>query len=655
MERIKSILIANRGEIAARIIRTAKRMGIRSVAVFSDADQYAPYLREADCAVYIGGSEPSASYLDGDKIIKTALAHGANAIHPGYGFLAENAAFAEDVAKAGLIFIGPNPKAISLMGSKSAAKSLMQKHNVPTVPGYQGEDQRVETLRSEAEKIGYPVLLKAVAGGGGKGMRIVRKSEDMSKSIDAAKREAKSSFGDDHMILERYFDSARHIEFQIFGDKHSNVRHVLERECSIQRRYQKVIEESPSPVLEEEIRAKMGEAAVNAAKALNYDNAGTVEFIYVGNGEFYFLEVNTRLQVEHPVTEMITGLDLVQMQIESAEGRKITISQKDITANGYAIECRLYAEDPANQFLPATGRLHQWSVPEMPGIRVDTGVESGSEISIYYDPMIAKIIAHGKDRSEAIRKLGYCLSNTLCSGLITNQSFLMALCNNEDFVKGNYDTSFIDQNPELCKQTESPLLPILCIAVAMKERIERAESSRALPHLPLGWRNNFYRGQKRVYNIADREYELIYKEVNGLFEIEIDNLQYIVKNIVNLDKTISMQINGVQHRLSISNQGDRYFVHHPETASISVEAMSRFPDKDKEAIKGGYMAPMPAQVIKVMVEPGNEVKSGDGLIVLSSMKMENTIYADEDGFVEDVFVNEGENIEAGVLLIKFKE
>jgi acetyl/propionyl-CoA carboxylase alpha subunit len=654
MGTINSILIANRGEIAARIISTCRNMGIRSIAVFSDADRYAPYLKDADLAVHIGSSEPNMSYLDGAKIINVAKKHGADAIHPGYGFLAENTGFASDVAKAGMSFIGPNPKAIEMMGSKSKAKSLMQNHKVPIVPGYQGDDQSLKTIEKEAKAMGYPVLLKAVAGGGGKGMRIVEKASELKSQLEGAKREALSAFGNDDLIVERYFSSARHVEFQIFGDQHGNALHILERECSIQRRYQKVIEESPSPVLDDKTRKAMGEAAVNAAKALKYDNAGTVEFIYVGKGEFYFLEVNTRLQVEHPVTETITGLDLVKLQIESAEGKPLSIEQKDISACGYAIECRLYAEDPSNDFLPATGKVLQWSLPEIEGLRVDTGVESGSEISIFYDPMIAKIITGGADRKEAIRKMRYALENTVCTGLVTNQGFLIRLMQNEDFINGNYDTGFLTQHPEL-SQTDTENIHEVLIGVAINEWHQRQEKRHSLKHLPSGWRNNFYEPQKRKYKIEDQEYELSYRECKGDFKIEIAKETYQVSLINVQGKELYLEINGCQQKISLTATEEKCYVHHPACGSFVVELVPRFPAIEKEEVKGGYVTPMPAQVIKLMVSPGDKVKDGDGLVILSSMKMENTIYADQDGEVEEVYISESENIEAGVLLLKLKQ
>ena len=412
---ISSILIANRGEIASRIIRTCKKMGIRSIAVYSEADRNAPYVKEADSAILIGDSNPAHSYLDQDKIIGAAKQVDADAIHPGYGFLSENARFARRCEEENIIFIGPNSEAIEKMGSKAKAKSLMAKHQVPVIPGYEGEDQRIEILKKEAIKIGFPALLKASAGGGGKGMRIVNSENNIDEAILSAQREALSSFGDQRIIVEKYIASGRHIEFQIFGDKHGNIIHILERECTIQRRYQKIIEESPSPALNDALRAKMGEAAIAVARALKYDNAGTVEFLLnEKTGDYFFLEVNTRLQVEHPVTEERTGLDLVMMQINSAQGLPLSISQDDIKGNGYAIECRLYAEDVSNDFLPVTGKILKFEIPEIDGLRMETAIETGSEISMYYDPMIAKIIIWDSNRQAAFRKMEYALQHLVC-------------------------------------------------------------------------------------------------------------------------------------------------------------------------------------------------------------------------------------------------
>ncbi len=655
MKIIQSILIANRGEIASRIIRTCKKMGIRSVAVFSDADQQAPYVSEADIAVHIGESAPAASYLDMDKIIKVAKDNKADAIHPGFGFLAENAEFARKVIKADVVWIGPHPKAIDAMGSKSEAKLLMKKHDVPVIPGYEGKDQSEGTLLEEAQKIGFPLLLKAVAGGGGKGMKIVHETAELKDAIASAKREAASAFGNDELIIEKYFSSSRHIEFQILGDKHKHAIHILERECSIQRRYQKIVEESPSPVLTNEMRNEMGIAAVNAAKALDYDNAGTVEFILTDENKFYFLEVNTRLQVEHPVTEEITGLDLVELQIQMAEGQKLSLKQEDIKANGYAIECRLYAEDPQNDFLPATGKILDWYTVDMPGVRYETGIKSGNEISIYYDPMIAKIIAHGKDRFEAIRKMRHVLSGLRCLGLTTNQQFLKDLMQHDLFIKGEYDTHFIKKHPDLITSNnhQNGILHA-CIATWLSRWVKREAKRNILKALASGWRSNFYKNQVEIYSCQDEDIELGYRFMGNHFQLQIGEKEHVVKLIESLGNEIAYELDGVRYLAFVCNEGNQFFIHNAECGSKSIKLKDRFPEQEVEAVKGGYNAPMPAKVVKILVSPGQKVKSGEGLLIISSMKMENTIEADEDGQVEEVFVNEGDNIEAGMLMLKIE-
>ena len=712
-------------------------MGIRSVAIYSDADRGTPYAREADQAVHIGGNELASSYLDQDKIIAIAQKVGADAIHPGFGFLSENAGFAQKVQDAGLIFIGPRPEAIDAMGSKSKAKDIMRKHEVPVIPGYQGEDQSVERLSAEALKIGFPVLLKAAAGGGGKGMRIVEAEKELKASIEGAKREGLSSFGNtstgsaqrDELIIEKYFPTSRHIEFQIFGDQHGNAIHILERECSIQRRYQKIIEESPSPALTDDLRNEMGEAAVRAAKSLSYDNAGTVEFILSDKNEFFFLEVNTRLQVEHPVTEEITGLDLVQMQIEVAEGHPLSVTQEDVKGNGYAIECRLYAEDAANDFMPATGKILKWQVPEIDGLRIETGVESGSVISTHYDPMIAKLITHGKDRAEAQRKMSAALSNLNCLGLTTNQDFLKAILANADFQAGKYDTHFLKNQFNYKKEQSAEAVELAALAASAYDKAERDGKRILLQNLPSGWRNNFYQPQQETFfNGGD---EVLVQYHSGTFstspnpslpggeqhseqaaspspskggELHSDpafekrassppeksqsrsfGREYSASGggrgsifyttvIASEERTkqspseyyrvhvqeisgdeILLELNGIQERFTVVRSGNDYFIQHAQNVTVNLTRKERFPLKEAEKVKGGYISPMPGKVIKVLVEPGQEVKSGDGLLVLLSMKMENTICADEDGTVEEIYVNVEEDLEAGKLLLKMKE
>jgi acetyl/propionyl-CoA carboxylase alpha subunit len=565
------------------------------------------------------------------------------------------------VQDAGLVFIGPRPEAIAAMGSKSKAKDIMRKHEVPVIPGYQGEDQSVERLSAEALKIGFPVLLKAAAGGGGKGMRIVQAEKELKAAIEGAKREGLSSFGDDELIIEKYFPSSRHIEFQIFGDQHGNAIHILERECSIQRRYQKIIEESPSPALSDALRNEMGAAAVRAAKSLNYDNAGTVEFILSDKNEFFFLEVNTRLQVEHPVTEEITGLDLVQMQIEVAEGRPLSVSQDDINGNGYAIECRLYAEDAANNFMPATGKILKWHVPCIHGLRIETGVESGSVISTHYDPMIAKLITHGKDRTEAQRKMSAALSNLRCLGLTTNQDFLKAILANADFQAGKYDTHFLQKQFSYAKEQSPKAIEMAAIAASAFDKAERESKRTLLQNLPSGWRNNFYQPQQETFLNGEAEILVRYNEANYSVIASEERAQqspsedYQVQIAKISNDEILIELNGIQERFTVVKSGNDYFIHHAQHGTVTLARKERFPIKEAEKVKGGYISPMPGKVIKMLVEPGQEVKSGDGLLVLLSMKMENTICADEDGTVEEIYVAAEEDLEAGKLLLKMKE
>lgn len=652
---IHTLLIANRGEIASRIIRTCRQLGIQTIAVYSDADQDAPFVRFADQAVYLGASPAAASYLNQDRIIELALLHGANAIHPGYGFLSEKARFAQSCLDAGLIFVGPNPAAIAAMGSKSQAKSIIADHGVPVIPGYRGEDQSNERLFSEALDIGFPVLLKAAAGGGGKGMRIVNESAGLKEAISSAKRESLAAFGDDELLIEKYFPSARHIEFQIFGDQHGHAIHLLERECTIQRRYQKIIEESPSPVLSASMRAQMGAAAVQAAKAIRYDNAGTVEFIYIEEGHFYFLEVNTRLQVEHPVTEAITGLDLVEWQIRMAEGSTLPLQQEEVQSRGYALECRLYAEDPSNNFLPVTGKIHAWKTPESAHLRYDTAIESGSEISIFYDPMIAKIIAHGTDRLTTFRSMQYAMGHLVCLGLTTNQAFLNHLLQHPEVIAGKYDTHFIQNQIDLGKLGKLPPLALhQALITATLYLWKKQETQRKLlQNLPSGWRNNFYQPQEIRLLLVGEEWLVRYRYQAGVFQFFIAELEYSASL---MDTTpadqVRLSIDGLQLTIALAESGDQLFLHWPAFGNLTIDLLPRFPEVVRTQIPGGYESPMPGEVVQVLVTVGQKVAAGESLIVLSSMKMENTIAAEAAGTVEEVFVQNGQRIEAGFLLIK---
>lgn len=652
---MQSILIANRGEIALRIIKSCRKLGIRSIGVYSEADANAPYVRAADLAIHIGKSDPIASYLDQDKIIEAAHKSGAEGIHPGYGFLSENAAFARRCQAEGLIFIGPHPKAIEAMGDKAKAKSLMMEHGVPVVPGYQGTDQSEARILQESNKIGFPVLLKATAGGGGKGMRIVHQASEVKDAIAAAKREALNAFGNDNLIVEKYIQSGRHIEFQIFGDQHGNVIHLLERECSIQRRYQKVIEESPSPIMDDALRERMGTAAVLAAKALKYDNAGTVEFIYdQQSGNFYFLEVNTRLQVEHPVTEAITGLDLVERQIQAAMGEPLALEQADIVGNGYAVECRLYAEDPANDFLPLTGTVQHFAWPAVDGLRVDSAVESGSEISVYYDPMIAKLIVWGKNRTIAHRKMRYVLSQLLCLGTTTNQAFLQALFAHPDFQIGEYDTSFLTQHPDLARPAERSTAELNRFGIAASlYHWQQGESQRTLLRsIPSGWRNNYASSEHTDFAFGESELRMSYRYQHGRFDFGEAGQ---VKLLSASDTALCFEQDGMRYQFHIAVKAATLHLQNESLGSLQLLKKPRFPLKSVQKEAGTYQAPMPSQIIKILVQEGQSVASGDSLLVLSSMKMENTLTANQAGVVEAIYITEGSNVETGFVLLKLSE
>jgi len=629
-------------------------MGVSTVAVFSEADRNSLFVKYADEAISLGGFAASESYLLQDKIIEAAKRTGADAIHPGYGFLSENESFAERCEKEGIIFVGPHHKAIEAMGDKIRAKEIMLKHDVPVVPGYDGKDQSVAMLKKEAIKIGFPVLLKASAGGGGKGMRIVREEKTLEKDIEGAKREAQNAFGDDTLLIEKYFDSARHIEFQIMGDKHGNVIHLFERECSIQRRYQKIIEESPSPVITPALRDKMSAAALKAAKAIKYDNAGTVEFIVDDKLNFYFLEVNTRLQVEHPVTEMITGLDLVKLQIEVALGMPLSVKENEVKQTGHAIECRLYAEDPYNNFLPVTGKILSFIPDESACTRYDSGIESGSVIDIHYDPMMAKVITWGETRSEAIRKMKHALRKTALLGITSNKNFLIDILNHPEFEAGKFNTHFLNHHPELSakKSLDKKQLHEIVIAATLWLWNKRNEKRESLKLIPSGWRNNFFRMQEEKFFVDGIDVNVMYRFTQDGFSMKIDDRDFMARIISASMESITCEIAGHRKKFIIAESGDTLYVHDDAAGSVVVKVLPRFPEAEAEKVKGGYAAPMPGEVVKVLVKQGDKVKSGDGLIILSSMKMESTIEAFEDGVVEEVYVEPKKFVEAETMLVK---
>ncbi len=655
MKTIKKILIANRGEIAIRVMRTAAEMGIKTVAVFSDADANALFVSKADEGVCIGGAYAADSYLNQDKIIAAAKLTGADAIHPGYGFLSENASFSKRCKDEGIVFIGPSAEVIEVMGSKIGAKEIMKKAGVPVVPGYNGADQTSARFKQEAEKIGYPVLLKASAGGGGKGMRIVHASAELDAAVEGASREAQKSFGDGTLLMEKYFSSAKHIEFQIFGDTHGNYTHFFERECSLQRRYQKVIEESPSPSLNAELRKKMGDAAVAAARSIKYTNAGTVEFILDKEGNFYFLEVNTRLQVEHPVTEETTGLDLVQLQIEVAQGLPLKVSSENIKQHGHSIQCRVCAEDPENNFFPATGDILYWSEPGLKGMRYDSGVKSGSKIEVYYDSLIAKVISFGSNRTEAISRMRLALDKMSILGITSNKDFLKELLQNPSFVDGSFDTKLIEREYANYKNTATvQALHEMAIAALLYHWNARRENETFSPSLN-GWRNIFYQHQFYELELAGEKIKVAYRHLgNGKFEIKTGDENLNAQLIAIEGAKISCLIANQRKTFFIAvNNGD-VFVHHPEQGTYRFTEVPRFVEPGAALAKGGYTSPMPGEIVKVLVKPGDLVKSGKGLLVMSSMKMETTIEAHSDGEVEEIFVAEKNFVEANTVLLKMK-
>ncbi|WP_249694908.1 acetyl-CoA carboxylase biotin carboxylase subunit [Stappia sp. WLB 29] len=634
---LDSVLIANRGEIACRIIKTARRLGLRTVAVYSEADRDALHVRMADEAVAIGPSPSSESYLVGERILEAAKATGAASIHPGYGFLSENAAFAEACAEAGIVFVGPSASAIRAMGLKDGAKALMEKAGVPVVPGYHGERQEAEFLKQKAYEIGYPVLIKAVAGGGGKGMRRVDKAIEFEAALASAQREAKSAFGDARVLIEKFVLNPRHIEIQVFGDGKGNAVHLFERDCSAQRRHQKVLEEAPAPGMTQETRAAMGAAAVAAAKAVNYAGAGTIEFIADGSGTlrpdgFWFMEMNTRLQVEHPVTEMITGQDLVEWQFRIASGEGLPLSQDEISIRGHAVEVRLYAEDPDTGFLPSTGRLDLLELPESEGVRIDTGVETGAEISAFYDPMIAKLIAYGPDRQTALDRLAVQFDRSLIAGPKNNLAFLAALVAHEEVRRGGFDTGLIDRD-----------LARLTAGEVGEETIAAAVAALVLPEVPaetFGWQDPF---------AATNAFELTGRRQTGVrVEVDGEPREVAIEWRGGTASVAGGETSGAG-RVVRSDRGT-YAVEAGRAVRVTlVDHLARVAEDAEGA--SAVKAPMHGKVIAVDVAPGDRVEKGARLAVVEAMKMEHAITAPRDGTVETVFVTEGAQVDQGAPVV----
>ncbi len=654
MRSFSKVLVANRGEIALRVMRTCREMGISTVAVYSDADSRSPHTRFADEAVHIGPSPSKESYLQIEKIVDAARRTGAQAIHPGYGFLSENAAFASACEAAGIAFIGPSADSIREMGSKSVARRIVAGAGVPIVPGYNGDDQSFESLRTQAPGIGLPLLIKASAGGGGKGMRIVREGSALTESLESARREADHAFGDGSLLIEKYIEDARHVEFQILGDHHGNLIHLFERECSIQRRHQKIVEESPSPALTPELRSRMGEAAVAVGRAIGYTNAGTVEFILAPSGEFYFIEVNTRLQVEHPVTEMITGLDLVKLQIEIAAGRPLPLAQEDVKSRGHAIEVRLYAEDPDNDFLPSTGIIHDWMPPAaIPGLRIDAGVEAKTEIGIHYDPLLAKVIALGADRETALRKLTYGMKSLSIQGIQTNRDFLIRLLEHTEFREGRYDTGFITGHlDELIAQKDAALDLACAAAAALYLQEARRARAEILPHIPAGYRNNPYREPLVKLQIGANTFDVSYSGTgDDTYAVSCGGERIQVQVVSWEPGGLRLSIGGVQRLFRVTEAGETMFLH-SSAGSRTVKRLPRYPQQNAASDHETANASMPGQVLKILVSVGDEVSIGDALIILEAMKMEQTIRAAMAGTVEAVLVKMGEVVSPGDVLVE---
>ncbi|NOL48605.1 acetyl-CoA carboxylase biotin carboxylase subunit [Pelistega europaea] len=667
------ILIANRGEIACRVAATARKMGIRTVAVYSDADANAAHVAACDESVYIGGSEPRQSYLRADIILEAAKRTGAQAIHPGYGFLSENEAFAQACADNGIVFIGPPASSISAMGSKSAAKALMEKAGVPLVPGYHGDNQDPDFLQQEANRIGYPVLIKASAGGGGKGMRIVPSEADFKEALSSCKREAINSFGDDKVLVERYLSKPRHIEIQVFADSHGNAVYLFERDCSVQRRHQKVIEEAPAPGMTAERRQQMGEAAVAAAKAVGYVGAGTVEFIAEPDGRFYFMEMNTRLQVEHPVTEMITGYDLVEWQLRVAAGEALPARQEDLRIHGHAIESRIYAENPDNGFLPSIGQLQFFRLPEhvkferSGAIRVDGGVRQGDTISPFYDPMIAKLIVWGEDREQAIARMQQALAETQVVGVSTNVAFLGRLFANKAFTSADLDTGLIEKNSEQLLPKAQPATTTVVahlIAALLAQRGQLSATKHTHQQAADPWDFNDTWRVASVFNESihlqdgDECRTVLLQRVGGdwTFTLGEQTLPFVWKVEIDGGRFIThITLDGVNSMMSVVLTGENAYVFDQGKVTHLQLPDDLHHSADEQDHGGSLVAPMPGKIISLAVSAGDIVKAGQTLLVMEAMKMEHTITSPKDGRVEEIFYAVGDQVTDGVELIKLGE
>ncbi|MBI3838344.1 MAG: biotin/lipoyl-binding protein [Planctomycetia bacterium] len=655
---INKILIANRGEIARRIMRTCREMGIATVAVCSNPDRDAPFVKEADEAVPLGGTHPSESYLRIDAIVDAARKTSSDAIHPGYGFLAENAAFARACQESGIGFVGPSAEVIAAMGSKIEAKRRMQIADVPLLPSVEVGNQPADQVLRQAEPFGWPLLIKASAGGGGRGMRIVRQAAEFASLIETARRESQAAFGDAAVFVEPYVEAARHIEIQIFGDTHGNVVHLFERECSIQRRHQKIIEESPSMALDDALRRAMTSAAVRAAKEIGYVNAGTVEFLLTPDGKFYFLEVNTRLQVEHPVTECVTGLDLVRLQILVAAGEPLPAEVHELAMHGHAIEARLYAEDPRQDYLPSAGRLHRFRLPAAAGIRVESAVGESAVISPYYDPMLAKVIVHAPTRVEAARRLRHALARAQIHGLSTNRELLVRTLEHPDFLRGQIDTRFLERHDPAALAAplgDDHAERLHAAAAALASQAARRREAKVLDKIPSGWRNNPSQFQQTRFLGHGGEIAIEYRFQREGLQLRIDgHEQPHVRCEVATPAQIQMHMAGIQRTFAVHCVGNTFYVDSPLGSSALVE-IPRFPVPQDETAAGSLVAPLPGVVNEVRVKKGDTVSAGDVLLVIDSMKVFHWISAPLSGRIAELRVEAGNHVDGGTVLAVIEE
>ena len=647
---ISKLLIANRGEIAARVIRTAHALGLATVAVYSDPDAGAPYVTLADQAVRLPGAAPADTYLRGEAIIAAAAHTAADAVHPGYGFLSENAAFARACAEAGLIFVGPAPDTITAMGDKVAAKALMAAAGVPVLPSR----TVTEDATGAAAEVGFPLLVKAAFGGGGRGMRLVTDPARLEEAVESARREAAAAFGDGTVFLERYVPEPRHVEVQILGDRHGDVIHLFERECSIQRRYQKIVEESPSPAVHEELRHALTKAAVTAGQAVGYTGAGTVEFVLDRDGSFFFLEMNTRLQVEHPVTEEVTGLDLVELQLRIAEGEPLPPEARAAAISGHAIEARLYAEDVPAGFLPVTGTLHRFTIPSGPGLRVDTGYADGETISPYYDAMLAKVIAHGRTRTDAARRLARALQTAEIHGVTTNRDLLVSILRDPEFLSGATDTGYLirHQPAALIRSgaRERATADHALVAALARQAVNRAHAP-VLGTLPSGWRNVFSAPQRISYTTAaGQQYDVAYRVLGASVQASVNDAPTSQAHVHEAGPDrVDLELDGTRRVYRVHRVGADTYVDGSDGSSALTE-VPRFGDPERLVPAGSLVAPMPGLIRRVLVEAGTTVTAGQPLLILEAMKMEQTVAAPAAGLVAELRAKAGEQVAAGQVL-----